>query len=585
MSISNQIIDKLDIVETISEYITIEKKGRNFFAICPFHQDSNPSMSISSEKKIYKCFSCGASGNLISFVQNFNKYTFPKTLEILAKKANIEFTLKDNNKNKNYSGIDQKMINCLNDANDYFINTLNSQEGKNGLKYLEKRNINKEILNKYEIGYSSTKCDIYKFLKLKGHDEATMINSSIINSNKNSFFKDRLIFPIKNSYGNCVGFSGRVVSGDDEPKYLNSPTSNLFNKSNILYNYSNAKDSISQKGIIYITEGFFDVISLDIAGYENAVCIMGTALTQQHIPLLKKLEVVLMYDGDKAGFQSTVKAIKLLIKNKIKTKVVVNETNKDPDEILNEVNGKDKIKELIENKIDWIYFIFNIIFKSKPSSHDEKISLIKKMRDYLNINFDNYDYKSQKEKVLANSILVDEFSNKLSEEMKIDKEIIINYLSDNTKLKNEDDNTQNIPIKKGVASSRQTFPHKNYYHMVLKTLIKNINEESYKKIFSQSKILFFREIYSYIFGKILNSDYTQGNNKYTDEAKTIIQHVLTNNDIDIATSEEEFADYCERLKKIIKEDHREYFIEEIFKKIDDKEYYLEKLKEITKEEK
>lgn len=348
----NQINNKLDIVEIVSEYVPLSKKGKNFWGVCPFHGDSNPSMSVSPEKQIYKCFSCGASGGIVNFYADIKKISFNKALVELG--AKIGVTVEDASIHK-YLPQQQKLINIFADATTYMQYMLSSEEGEVASKYVEMRGLSTRLIERFKIGYAPEK-GLKEFLIKKGHDEADLINASLVNSMGNDFFHGRLIFPISNQHGDVVGFSARTLK-NEEAKYINSSESNVFHKSSIFYNFTNAQDVAMRNKEIIVCEGQMDVIALDKSGISNAVAVMGTALTKEHLKMINGLSVVLNFDSDNAGITATLKSIKLLLENKFKVSVVINELGKDIDEI-SQTLGTEKVNELMqvrETALEWVY--------------------------------------------------------------------------------------------------------------------------------------------------------------------------------------------------------------------------------------
>lgn len=302
-------------------------------------------MSVSPEKQIYKCFSCGASGGIVNFVADFKKISFNKALAELAEKIGIK--VEDNQKPK-YDENQQKLIAAFSDATLYMQYMLNTPEAAKALEYAQTRGMTPRILERFKIGYAAPS-GLKEFLIKKGHDEATLINASLLNQKMNDFFKDRLIFPISNEHGDVVGFSARTLN-NEQAKYINSSESIVFHKSSILYNFTNAQDLAIRNREIYICEGQMDVIALDKAGFSNAVAIMGTALTKDHLALIKDMHVILNFDSDSAGQNATLKSVKLLLENRFKVSVVVNEFGKDADEIFNN-QGSEKLAEVLQSQI------------------------------------------------------------------------------------------------------------------------------------------------------------------------------------------------------------------------------------------
>ncbi len=342
--------NKLNIVDVISSYIPLTKKGRNYFGICPFHDDHNPSLSVSTEKQIYKCFVCGESGNVFNFVMNYEHISFPEAINNLAKSIGMDMgiTIKtESNKNTKYYEI-------MDIANKYFQNNLLSREGASARDYLEKRKLDKETIKEFEIGLSLNKHDsLTKLLLDKGNslEELNLIDLS--NTNHDSFI-NRVIFPLHNKDGKVVGFSGRIYDNSDLNKYQNTKETPIFKKGENLFNYHRAKDEIRKKKYVIVMEGFMAVIRAYTIGVRNAIATMGTALTHEQASLIKKLSstVYLCYDGDDAGFKATLTSGEEFTKLGCNVFVIPLSDKLDPDDYIIKY-GEDAFKNLIDNAIPY----------------------------------------------------------------------------------------------------------------------------------------------------------------------------------------------------------------------------------------
>lgn len=363
--IINQIIEKVNIAEVIAEYIPVLPDGTGFKSVCPFHNDTNPSMKISPSKKIFKCFSCGAGGNVIQFVSRYENISFIDACVKLARKIGITI---ENNTDPNYEA-KKKLYDILNESSEFYKFYLhNSDEGKIALKYLEDRGIDKEIIDKFNIGLAPSEKDyLNQALNAKNFGVIDQIESGMIRKEKNDSFIDtfrsRIMFPIKDLNNRVVGFSGRIyLPGDRSPKYINSNENLIFHKSELLYNYSNANEHARRDDYVFVFEGFMDVIAAYKAGVKSAVATMGTAFTKQHLKALNALtnKVILCFDGDQAGINATSKAAAVFSgENKIPYAVQIPE-GLDPDEFLKKY-GSDKLRShLLENQVNVYEYIYNI---------------------------------------------------------------------------------------------------------------------------------------------------------------------------------------------------------------------------------
>ena len=441
-----EIRKSVNIVDIISDYIPIEQKGRNYFAICPFHDDHNPSMSISPEKQIYTCFVCGAHGNVFNFIMDYENVSFYEALKIVANKSNIELNIDDYNQNIEKRNDNNNLYEIYDFAFKYYQNNLLTKDGKEALDYLYKRDFTDEIIKEFGIGLS-TKNKLTKVLLNKGYKNEDLLNSGISSFNDNIYdtFIDRIMFPLWDLDGKVVGFSGRIYKTNDSSKYVNSKESDIFKKGNLLYNYHRAKQFARRKKSVIIVEGFMDVIALYKVGIYNVVASMGTAITKEQARLLKKLStnIILCFDGDTAGNKATLSCSKELTDIGIYPKIIRLPSPLDPDEFLSKY-GKEKFDEYLENpksvldyKIDYYKSITNF-------NNSEEISIyIKNVLSELNLVED---------KIVKEIIL-----KKLSDETNISFSTINGLLKENTKKKEKKQENKVIFNKYEKAERRLIF--------------------------------------------------------------------------------------------------------------------------------
>lgn len=340
-----------DIVDVVSEYVKIQKKGSNYFGLCPFHNEHSPSFSVSPAKQMYYCFGCGAGGNVITFVMEYENYTFPEALKLLAQRAGIKLPETE------YSGEARRQadlrstlleINKL--AANYFYYQLGRRQGRPGYEYLKGRQLTEETIRRFGLGFANkTGSDLYQYLKAKGYDDAILRETGLVSIEERGAhdkFWNRVMFPILDVNNRVMGFGGRVL-GDGSPKYLNSPETKIFDKSRNLYGLNYARTS--RKKTFLICEGYMDVIAMHQAGFNNAVASLGTAFTSQQAALLKRYtdKVVLTYDSDEAGTKAALRAIPILKEAGISTKVLNMSPFKDPDEFI-----KNQGAEAFQERID-----------------------------------------------------------------------------------------------------------------------------------------------------------------------------------------------------------------------------------------
>lgn len=364
---------KVNIVDVISEYLPVEQKGKNYFAICPFHDDHNPSMSISPEKQIYTCFVCGASGNVFNFVANYEKVSFVSAVKKVAQKAgiNLDINVKDDYKPQDTKY--DKYYKMFDITNKYYQNNIKSVYGKKAIEYLHNRKIDDDIINEFEIGLSMNDNNVSKLLEKKGYDVNELIDIGLCGKKDNfiyDIFRNRIMFPLYNLDGKPVGFSGRIYNGEKDSKYVNSKESIIFKKGNLLYNYHRALSHAREKHQIIVVEGFMDVIRLYTIGIKNVVATMGTAITKEHANLFMKLSknIVLCFDGDKAGEKATISALDALEKIGITPKIIRLEDDLDPDDYIIK-KGSDAYLTHLNNPMSSVVFKINID-KSKTNFND-----------------------------------------------------------------------------------------------------------------------------------------------------------------------------------------------------------------------
>ena len=389
MEIPKELIEKInkesDIVKTISSYISLTKKGKSYWGVCPFHDDTSPSLSVSPEKHMFKCFACGVAGGPVYFVQRFEKISFPEAVKKTADLNGIHSDVFEQVvKTKPVDPKKAPLLKCLSDLTLYYQYALNTEEGEEALRYLDSRNLDETIRTKYKLGYSlkdgKTTCD---FLQSKGHSIKTIEDVGIaVLSNGNYIDRNegRVIFPICDADGNVIGYSARRMGNGPEAKYVNSPSTYLFNKSAVLYNYHIAKEVARQAGYVYVCEGFMDVFALSKIGIDSAVAIMGTSLTKEHIGMLRKLnvEIRLCLDGDLPGQTAMMEISKALVAAGLDVRIVDNQnSSKDPDEIINQ-DGPDALRTYINNLISRVDFALNYFKNSNPlKTVDQKKALVK----------------------------------------------------------------------------------------------------------------------------------------------------------------------------------------------------------------
>lgn len=437
----NEIRQSVDIVDVIGNYLSLQKKGRNYVALCPFHDDSHPSMSISPEKQIYMCFVCHNGGNVFTFLKNYLKISYLEAIKIVASMGNVDIS--EYHLEKRVQPVDQKLEPLYKmhaEANKIYNHYLNTKLALEAKVYLTRRKITDEIINTFEIGYAPSNNVLLKAFEKMNFEKVVMFESGlIIESNKGyDRFNNRIMFPLHDFSGRVVGFSGRIYqTSQNESKYMNSPESDIFIKGEMLYNYHRVIEETRQAGFVIITEGFMDVIALYKAGIKNAVAIMGTALTKGHIKLLKRLSkiVYLCLDGDQAGKNATIKSIGVLLQEDFTIKVIDLPDNLDPDEFLDK-KGSDELNALIKKPISSLDFKMNYYYEMT--------------------NMDNYEDRKNYLETIAKEIsnlddMIDQdyYVQQLEKKSGFSKETIIKLVNNKTVNKIKQTNNY-IPYQKSV---------------------------------------------------------------------------------------------------------------------------------------
>ncbi len=485
----NAIRSKADIVSIIGSYIPLTQRGKNYVCVCPFHDDHSPSMSVSPEKQIYKCFACGKTGNVFTFVSDYEDVPFIDAVAIVAEKCGIDFKRAAT---KQVSTIYKKEYEIMSLAQKFFQNNLRTDAGKEALKYLNERGIDESTIKEFGIGLSLDSNDsLLKLLTKKGYDEKTLVDIGLVNSAGGKFydmFSRRITFPLWDKDGNIVGFSARVYRGEkDVSKYMNSRESIIFKKGETLYNYHNAKDAAKKEKRIILVEGFMDAIRISSSGIKNVVALQGTAMTKEQIELLKKLrvEVVLCLDNDNAGLIATLNNGKELEDNNISISVVRLSGEKDPDEYII-ANGINSFVDNLNHSLSYFEFKMNYLKQNKD------LDKIEDQSEYIKEVLSNLAAKDD-------PILREVTLNKLSKEYNVDVSVLKSQL-DNIKPVKTVIVKEEPVLEKVKKDAYQKAVEKVIYFMMngieyIKEYQKRIgffSDELYREI--ANEILYFSEI-------------------------------------------------------------------------------------------
>ena len=354
-----------DIVGVISEYVKLQRKGSSYFGLCPFHNEKSPSFSVSPDKQMYYCFGCGAGGNVFTFIQEYENYSFPEAMKFLAERAGITLPEKEySQEERRAQDLRTRILNVNKMAAKYYYYQLRTENGRQAMEYLKNRRLSDETIRSFGLGYSNKYSnDLYLYLKKQGVSDELLRESGLMNVDERKGMYDkfwnRVIFPIMDVNNRVIGFGGRVM-GDGKPKYLNSPETAVFDKSRNLYGLNVARTA--RKKSMLVCEGYMDVISMHQAGFKNSVASLGTALTTQHASLLKRYtdEVILTYDSDGAGIKAALRAIPMLKAAGISTKVLHMNPYKDPDEFIKTL-GPEAFQERMDQAENSFLFEISIL--------------------------------------------------------------------------------------------------------------------------------------------------------------------------------------------------------------------------------
>lgn len=414
---SDEIIDEVrqsnDIVDIISQYVHLKRSGRNFFGLCPFHNEKSPSFSVSPDKQIFHCFGCGVGGNVFTFLTKIEGINFIEAIQTLAERSNIQLPTLDNKGDSLKEELKAKVYKVNEFAANYYHENLYKPESKIAQEYIKKRKLTNETLKSFQIGFSGKFNELYNALKEEGFEEKEILESGLVNKNDNGKYIDRyrnrLMFPICDIRGRVIAFGGRVLD-DSKPKYINSPENIVYSKGRHLFGLNVAKKSDVKK--ILIVEGYMDVISLHQRGVTNVVASLGTALTQQQGWLLRKSseQIILSFDSDEAGLSAKMRALDILQNMGCDIRILQMEGAKDPDEYIIKY-GSARFQSLIEKALSVVEF---------------KVKVLKKDLDLNNTN-DKIKFFNEIAKLLSkidNTIEKEVYIEKIAKSYDISKEAI-----------------------------------------------------------------------------------------------------------------------------------------------------------------
>ena len=476
---SEELIEEIknsnDIVDVVSQYVTLKRSGRNFFGLCPFHKEKSPSFSVSPDKQIFHCFGCGVGGNVIHFVSKIENIDFRETIELLANRANITLPTLDNSYQDNKRAILKSKVYKINEiAAKFYHENLYKPTSKEAQNYIKKRRLDNRTLKSFLIGYSGTFDELYRVLKSNGFTEEEILASSLVNKAENGRFIDRfrrrLMIPIQDTTGRFIAFGGRVLD-NSKPKYINSPENIVYSKGRNLFGLNIAKKGDTKK--LIIVEGYMDAISLYQRGITNVVASLGTALTEQQGRLLRKNseQVIIGYDADGAGQAATLRGLEILQNMGCDIRVLQIYGAKDPDEFVIKY-GPERFQKCVDNAISLVEF---------------KVKILKQNLNIENVN-DKIKFLNEVAKILAkvdNNMEKEIYIDKISKEYDISKEAIYGEVNKLIYNKTSEKKVLERPLVKAYINNKQAEKIDEAVikreKMVIYILV-NYPEESYKAI-------------------------------------------------------------------------------------------------------
>jgi DNA primase len=383
----SQIFDAARVEEVVADFVALKKRGSNYTGLCPFHNERTPSFHVSPTKGIYKCFGCGKAGNSVNFVMEHEKFTYPEALRYLAKKYNIEIKEESETAEQVAEKSAREGLMAITDfAARFFTDQLfNTDEGLSvGLSYFHGRSFSDETIREFQLGYSPDEWDAFSKHALKNGYSTDMLEKSGLSINKDSKlydrFRGRVMFPIHSQAGRVIGFGGRIMTSDKtKPKYVNSPESEIYNKSKVLYGISFAKHSISANDMCFLVEGYTDVISMYRAGVQNVVSSSGTSLTADQIRLIKRYtpNITILYDGDPAGIKASFRGIDMILEQGMNVKVVLFPDGEDPDSYARSRRGAEVQEFIQQNAKDFIHFKIDLLLSETGRDPLKRVAVLK----------------------------------------------------------------------------------------------------------------------------------------------------------------------------------------------------------------
>ena len=563
----NAIRDQADIVDIISNYLSLKPKGRNYVAVCPFHDDHSPSLVVSKERQMFNCFTCRTGGNVFTFVMKYENVGFIEAIKIVADK--IGYNLNIGNLS-DFTSQNKEDYEIMDFAQKYYLNNIFTKDGIAARKYLEKRGIDEAIIKEFNIGVAlDSKDTLYKLLTNKKYSLDKLVNLGLANkfdANVYDTFSKRIMIPIENLKGQVVGFTGRIYNGEvDTAKYMNTKETEIFKKGNILFNYHNARQSIREEKKVIVVEGNMDAIKLSASGIKNVVALMGVALSKEQIDVLKKLKmpIILMLDNDSAGLEATVKNGDELQKYDLDIRVVRLTDAKDPDEYIRS-KGLAALKDNIEHATNYLDFKLDYLKKDKNLNNME--DLIHYVKDViLSIN-------------AADDLTKELVISKISKDYEIDAEILKQELKSSL---------VSAPSKKEEVKKEQIRPKPTKYHIAASKILYHMMQDSLYISIYKNRLGYFKEkdertlaseivYYNTVHNNINIADFISYITPEENITNFVSEIISENNNTVISL--EEFNSCVDVILKILKKDE----IQELKEKIKNEFDVNKKLELITK---
>lgn len=551
-----RIQSQANIVEIIGSYVNLESHGKNYFGICPFHDDHSPSMSVSKDKQIYKCFVCGATGNVFNFVENYLGISFLEAVKVVADKIGINFTIRQNSQDAK----NQKYYDIMNLATLYYQNNLRTKNGEDARNYLHERGLSDEVIKDFGIGLSLSESDsLYKLLEKKNISKQDMQALGLIAEGERGtydLFRNRIMFPLFSPTGKVIGYSARIYHGEDASKYINTRETIIFKKRENLYNYHLAAQAARKEKFIVICEGQMDAIRVYSVGIKNVVATMGTALAKEQIDLLKKLgvKVIITMDSDNAGELATISIGETLMKEKIDIGIVRLTGKKDPDEYIL-TYGVEAFRDNLKNPISFPEFMDRVYRKNKNLSNPVELT------NYINEMLSMLSN-------IGDGLLTEITLNKLSDEFHLDKELLMSRVKNQEKI-------EEIKVEEKPTALKQTEkPNTKFNKAIMTMLYYMMNSTDCMRLFMHYQLKLPK-------------------NRYRLVANNLLYYFELEREIDFAdylTFTENYPEVCEVVKEIIREVHVDEFNEKdmeavlkVVKGVLDKERINEIKKEMKNE--